>query len=273
MLQKIETLKNRDLEIALCITGFAGLPTRDPRGNVLPSVWAKVNNQSQVGLLLERNDVRALLLKQLETQIRDRKALIEELDTNDVVCQWILDFTQAWESAYTKAAKADFDVSQQVLSAMHETYIMIEPFLEHHALQQGLHPSIIRQRVGRIRTSFEANSASPGISDLKLLTGTDAYTRALFRSAVGLDLCRIAGKLLQKSEVCNRAGAYSSRVQRNDIQREVEHALDHVCRLLLENEDVLREAAGELNDDTKLATFVTDHRGLPRAPTLNTTNT
>ena len=259
--ENMDDLKRRDLELALNIAGFAGLPTRDPRGNVLSSVWAKVSMNSQVGLLLERNDVRALLLKQLESQIRDRKALIDELDSNDVVCNWILQFTKSWEDAYTSMAQADFDVSQQVLSAMHETYFLIEPFLERHAPYEQLCPKNLRQRLSKIQDEFDKSGHG---TLMKLHCGTDAYTRVLFRSPLGLDLCRIAGKLLQKAEVCNRSGAYSSRVQRNDIQREVEHALDHVCRLLLEDEPVLKETAQKLEDTKYLASMTIDHRGFPK---------
>ena len=267
--EDMQNLKSRDLELALNIAGFAGQPTRDPRGNVLSSVWAKVNTNSQVGLLLERNDVRALLLKQLESQIRDRKALIDELDSNDVVCKWILNFTQSWETAYTNMAQADFDVSQQVLSAMHETYFLVEPFLERHAPYEQLCPKNLRVRLGHIQDEFEQSEYR---TKIKLHGGTDAYTRVLFRSPLGLDLCRIAGKLLQKAEVCNRSGAYSSRVQRNDIQREVEHALDHVCRLLLEDEAVLKETADRLASEQQLAVWTIDHRGFPKPGGLNSTN-
>lgn len=259
-------MKDRDLELALAIAGFGGQPTRDARGNVLATVWSKCYDHSQVGLLLERNDVRALLLKQLETQIRDRKALIEELDTNDVVCKWILDFTNSWERAYTDMKKAEYDIAQQVLSAMHETFYMVEPFLEKYTRIEALRPSKIRERINGLSTKYQhaVPDAEARKGLLLLHAGTDACARALFRSKVGLDLCRIAGKVLQKSEVCNRAGAYSSRVQRNDIQREVEFALDHVCRLLLERDPLLDAVAAQLSDDDTLATLAADHRGYPK---------
>jgi hypothetical protein len=38
-------------------------------------------------------------------------------------------------------------------------------------------------------------------------------------------LCRLASKLLQKKEVCNKSGAYSSKVQRNDVQQQVDDAI------------------------------------------------
>ena len=45
-----------------------------------------------------------------------------------------------------------------------------------------------------------------------------AAVRALFRYMPANSLlCKLASKVLQKQEVCNRAGAYSSKVQRSDM--------------------------------------------------------
>lgn len=262
---EVKELKAKDLEIALRIAGFAGLPTRDPRGNVLPNLWSKFYDESTVGLLLERNDVRQLLLKQLDSQIRDRKALIENLDSNDVVCKWILNFTQSWEEAYTKKKQAEYDISQMVMSSMQETYFLIEPFLSNYAPQNGLRPREVKQRITVLRDKLtEAQRQNKDLVDMTLHSGTDASVRALFRSPLGLDLCRVAGKILKKNEVCNRSGSYSSRVQRNDIQRDVEYALDYFCKLIVEVDPIFAETDGHFQDDMKLLRLTFDHRGQPR---------
>ena len=261
--EEIKNLKARDLEIALRIAGFAGLPTRDPRGNVLPSLWSKFYDQSTVGLLLERNDVRQLLLKQLDSQIRDRKALIENLETNDVVCNWILNFTKSWEEAYTKQKVAEYDISQMILSAMQETYFLIEPFLSKFPPQKTLSPYEIKTRIVDLKSVLETQSTDNS-KDITLHSGTDASVRALFRSPLGLDLCRVAGKVLKKNEVCNRSGSYSSRIQRNDIQRDVEYALDYFCKLIVEHDAIFAETAAEFENDLKLLRLTFDHRGQPK---------
>ncbi len=261
--EEIKNLKARDLEIALRIAGFAGLPTRDPRGNVLPSLWSKFYDQSTVGLLLERNDVRQLLLKQLDSQIRDRKALIENLETNDVVCNWILNFTKSWEEAYTKQKVAEYDISQMILSAMQETYFLIEPFLSKFPPQKMLSPHEIKLRISGLKSVLDAESTDNS-KDITLHSGTDASVRALFRSPLGLDLCRVAGKVLKKNEVCNRSGSYSSRIQRNDIQRDVEYALDYFCKLIVEHDAIFAETAAEFENDLKLLRLTFDHRGQPK---------
>ena len=261
--EEIKNSKAQDLEIALRIAGFAGLPTRDPRGNVLPSLWSKFYDQSTVGLLLERNDVRQLLLKQLDSQIRDRKALIENLETNDVVCNWILNFTKSWEEAYTKQKIAEYDISQMILSAMQETYFLIEPFLSKYPPRRSLSPYEIKKRISDIKSLVMAeNTDSANL--ITLHSGTDASVRALFRSPLSLDLCRVAGKILKKNEVCNRSGSYSSRIQRNDIQREVEYALDYFCKLIVEDDAIFKETAEDFEDNIKLLRMTFDHRGQPK---------
>lgn len=267
---EVKELKAKDLEIALRIAGFAGLPTRDPRGNVLPNLWSKFYDESTVGLLLERNDVRQLLLKQLDSQIRDRKALIENLDSNDVVCKWILNFTQSWEEAYTKKKQAEYDISQMVMSSMQETYFLIEPFLSNYAPQNGLRPREVKQRITVLREKLtDAKRQNKDLTDMTLHSGTDASVRALFRSPLGLDLCRVAGKILKKNEVCNRSGSYSSRVQRNDIQRDVEYALDYFCKLIVEMDPIFAETDEHFQDDMKLLRLTFDHRGQPRSQQQN----
>lgn len=267
---EVKQLKAVDLEIALRIAGFAGLPTRDPRGNVLPNLWNKFYDSSTVGLLLERNDVRQLLLKQLESQIRDRKALIENLDTNDVVCNWILNFTKSWEEAYSNAKQAEFDISQMILSAMQETYFLVEPFLSKHCPEHALKPYEMKTRIQQLRENLEREQGTnPELEHMTLHTGTDASVRALFRSPLGLDLCRVAGKILKKNEVCNRSGSYSSRVQRNDIQRDVEYALDYFCKMIVEVDSVFGETGQHFADDTKLLRLTFDHRGQPKKQKQN----
>ena len=70
-------------------------------------------------------------------------------------------------------------------------------------------------------------SASTKERDLEsffwLHRGHNAFVRLLFRSSVPNlreHLCMLAGKLLQKKEVCNKAGTYASHRQRSDVLQE-----------------------------------------------------
>jgi hypothetical protein len=59
--------------------------------------------------------------------------------------------------------------------------------------------------------------------------GFAAFVRFLFRVDVNQNLrenvCTLAAKMLQKKEVCNKAGTYASRTQRQDVQNELSNQL------------------------------------------------
>lgn len=263
ILAKRPELKLRDQAIAIDITGFAGVVSRDGRGNLLSSVWSKAYDDSSVGVLLERNDVRVLLLKQIEAQIRDKKEQIGQLEQDDVLCKWILDFTDAWETAYTTSKAQQFDIGQMVISAMHETYFEIEQFLEHNS---PLRPSKIKERISVVYKKHKNNESRwPDIAkQVKFLPADCAVVRLLFRNEyIGLSLRRLAGKYLQKQETCNKPGAYSARVQRNDITQLVHGALDQFCKILLDrNDKSLSECMKRVEKDEEwLLEMCIDHRG------------
>jgi hypothetical protein len=252
-----------------------------------------------VGLLVERNDIRVLLLKQIEAQIREQKNSINLIEENDVICRWILDFTNAWEKVYTEKKQQNFDIAQTVLSAMNEALFAVEIFLEEYS---AFKPSKLRQKLDLFLKKYTdetlANKYQKFIQDSKseqvaqnsrpqkrikndddkqdkivqhyspyhpkqfLHTLDNAVIRFLFRNPYfGMHMRRVAGKLLKKQEVCNKPGAYSAKVQRNDITQEVNEALDQFCRVL--QEDVMRKCMHHVNDDRFLLEMCFDHRGLP----------
>ena len=308
--ENVMEIKRLDQSIALEIAGFAGMPTRDARGNLLAQLWSKHTDNSDVGLLIERNDIRVLLLKQIEAQIREQKNSTNLLEENDVVCRWIMEFTNSWEKVYTEKKQQNFDIGQTVLSAMNEAFFSVEKFLEEFS---EFRPSLLRVRLeaflkrykgedlkklyqdhireaqkSKQKTTDEqtrpskvqrtdATSASDGSGfdakktaiphkpyepQLFLHTLDNAVIRFLFRNEYfGMHMRRVAGKLLKKQEVCNKPGAYSAKVQRNDITQEVNEALDQFCRVL--QEDVMRECMQNTSDDVYLLKMCFDHRGLP----------
>lgn len=146
----IARIKMTDQKVALDIAGFAGIPTQDARGNILQSIWSKHYDTSSVGLLLERNDVRVLLLKQLEQQIKEQKDSINMLEQSDVLCKWILDFTQSWENQYNASKLQNFDIGQVVLSAMQETFFVVDWALDHFC--KMLDHDVMRTCMRRIQT-------------------------------------------------------------------------------------------------------------------------
>lgn len=307
----IMKIKRLDQSIALEIAGFAGMPTRDARGNLLAQLWSKHTDNSDVGLLIERNDIRVLLLKQIEAQIREQKNSINLLEENDVVCRWIMEFTNSWEKVYTEKKQQNFDIGQTVLSAMNEAFFSVEKFLEDFS---EFRPSLLRTRLANFLEKYtgdelsnayqkpflekqkqeqnkkdeqsttdarpskvQRTDASEGSGAMQKKSATphkpyeprlflhtldNAVIRFLFRNEYfGMHMRRVAGKLLKKQEVCNKPGAYSAKVQRNDITQEVNEALDQFCRVL--QEDVMQECMQKTTDDEFLLNMCFDHRGLP----------
>ena len=311
MTKNVMEIKRLDQSIALEIAGFAGMPTRDARGNLLAQLWSKHTDNSDVGLLIERNDIRVLLLKQIEAQIREQKNSINLLEENDVVCRWIMEFTNSWEKVYTEKKQQNFDIGQTVLSAMNEAFFSVEKFLEDFS---EFRPSLLRTRLANFLEKYtgdelsnayqkpflekqkqeqnkkdeqsttdarpskvQRTDASEGSGAMQKKSATphkpyeprlflhtldNAVIRFLFRNEYfGMHMRRVAGKLLKKQEVCNKPGAYSAKVQRNDITQEVNEALDQFCRVL--QEDVMRECMQNTQHDEYLLKMCFDHRGLP----------
>jgi len=99
------------------------------------------------------------------------------------------------------------------------------------------------------------------ILNMKLHEGDDAAIRLLFRHPVTRTLmCRVAGAILRKQEVCNRSGGYSAKVQRNDITQQKNIALDTFCAWVLDNDERLRTIADLLHNDDQMRYWITDHK-------------
>ena len=206
---KIE-LSNIDLECAVQIAGFANLDTRDRRGNLLPDVWIRHSDRMSVGQLLEASDIRTLLTDQLKEQLESQKDMLKELEDNQVMIKWIMDFTHAWESVYRERVQQNFDISQKILSVMQEAYDILKPALE----ELNINCTEMRQH---LRSNKGADS---------YLNAEEGCMRFFFRNPITCHIFRkVAGKFLQKAEVCNKAGIYSAKIQRHDVTQLRDDAL------------------------------------------------
>ena len=323
--RQLQKLKETDQLIALSIGALAGIPTRDRRGNVLDALWVKYSEQSVVGMLLETNDIRKILLGQIEDQLKARKDLIQEVEQNEIVCQWLMAFTASWEHEYSKQIIAQFDIGQMILSAMSETYFEVIGLLDHaRGFPQGAQNDFIaaidravlheetEQRtfaaeMARLQASIELSQTNLAsqlfiirqvgntpheerelvreatddhdveVRDLKTRTsflstrtrrqihrGDEAAVRLLFRHDNTRSLmCRIAGAMLRKQEVCNKSGAYSAKVQRNDISQQKNAALDTFCAWVLNSDARLGSIRTLLLPEhtTSLIPYILDHKG------------
>jgi hypothetical protein len=69
---------------------------------------------------------------------------------------------------------------------------------------------------------------------------------------------RIAGRLLQKKEVCNRAGTYSAKQQRHDITQEKDAAVKGLYCAIRDEEPRFRRCL-RLVRSRRFNRYITDH--------------
>ena len=221
-----EHLKELDLKIAVEIAGFAGIEVRDRRGNLSPEVWVRHSDRMSVGQLIEASDLRTLLMEQIKQHLQEQKELLQQLEDDQVVVTWILKFVKTWEDAYKNRVNRNFDISQKILTAMTDAVTEIKPTLD----LVGIDWNTTRDLIDDI-----INSDPEDV----YLDSEEALTRFMFRNEItGPMMRRLAGKILQKSIVCNKAGAYSAKIQRNDVTQEKAYALRDV--LVFFNEQPVR---------------------------------
>jgi hypothetical protein len=205
-------LRAFDMETALCIASMAGCPTHDGLGNLLPSVWCRHEPDvaHSTSVLLEAADLRKMLLEQLRAHMERRKDLILESEDTEALVQWIMDFSEDWETKFREKQNLKYDISQNIYAAMLETFNYVDT--EMQRMEEA------RWRAWK-RRFYENN-------DPRFFSHERAMVRLLFRKPeLNNILCRLACRLLQKKDVCNKSGAYSSKVQRNDVTQQVDDAV------------------------------------------------
>ena len=206
-----QQIRELDMGVAIKIAGYAGMTVRDARGNIMPDIWVKYNNMDQqVGQLLETDDVRRILLDQIRQELAAKKDILMETEEKEVVCTWIINYAKAWEDEFRKKIAVGWDISQQIITAMHETVNEIRHLLDETELALDL----IQARIDAV------------LAPHSLVTSDEALVRFLFRNPFTSPiLTLVAGKILQKKIVCNRVGAYSAKQQRNDVTQETDKAI------------------------------------------------
>ena len=249
--RQTEQLRTIDLECALAVAGFAGIETRDKRGNLSSDVWVRHSDKLTVGQLLEAGDLKQLLLEQMRQQLNSQKEILQEVDDNEVSIKWILEFSQAWEEHYRRNIFLNFDISQKIITAMHDGFYEVRMMLE----ETDLSPSVLQ---GMIRAAIRAHDDE----SIRLLSEEDALVRIYFRHpAIAGIMRRVAGKILQKKEVCNRAGIYAARVRRNDITEECTRAVLDLEEMLEVQAEDHAAMLRELQTPANLKFYIVDHRG------------
>lgn len=208
--QNAKQLQDLDLQIAVEIAGYAGLDVRDRKGNLSSDVWVRHSDKMSVGKLIEAADLRQLLLDQLKGHLAQQKDLVEQLEDDTVVVEWVLKFISTWENAYQTRVNKNFDISQKILTSMQDAVMEIRLILQ----DININWNNLSEKVDQL-----------AIHNDNIFSTDQALVRFIFRNEItGPCMRRFAGKILQKSIVCNKAGTYSAKVQRNDVTQEKAYA-------------------------------------------------
>ena len=252
-------MRRIDLDIATRIAGFAGLQTRDPRGNLSPEVWAQHSDEGKIGQLLDSESLKNLLVDQLRLQLDSQKELLKEVKAQ-VVIDFIINYKQQWEEQYRKELDRNYDIAQRILSIMEDTVHEAALTLEGGLLD----PELLRQRIRAARSDDPASC----------LLEDDALTRFYFRNPyTSAMFCRAAGKMLQKKEVCNKAGGYSAKQQRDDITQERDDAVIALLNAMEDMHDQRVLQCHELVMSPDFFSWVADHKAVDAITEFNSLQT
>ena len=227
-------LKNCDRKIAVSIAAFAAVKLKDANGNINAEIWEPYikDPEKQCGNLMNQNSIEVFMKSMLQQQIEKNMPVLMECSNHDTICKWIVDYAGQWEKAYRQPQDKSYDISLTVLSVMSEAVAHMSRHFQDRALDEK-----------RIRARFAAvlcDEHQDVIDDdeSQYLPVDEAVTRFYFRhKPCAVHMIMIAGKMWQKREVCNRGGSYSTKVQRNDITRQLDNAEVKFKRLLRERVD------------------------------------
>lgn len=236
-----EEMEKIDRHIALSIAGFAGLPTRDRHGNISTDIWTIYNVES-VAKLLDLDHMRRLMTEQMTNHLEARKSILLEAPDQSTVVNWIFEFSREWERAYRQDIE-HWDIAQMILTIMEETVCEMKEVFDY---TKDLKLDTTVERISNIIESRQTKERSEHdkLTYDVFKDGYAATIRFLFRNKyTGPMLIRIAGKKLQKQLVCNRSGAYSARVQRNDVTQEKDDAVTAFVDAALEGRTLFQECS------------------------------
>jgi hypothetical protein len=208
-----------DLQIAQRIGAMASLPLLDNVGNVHPSVWAPKLFPNSVGRLTDTSLLAKSMWTQMEQQITDNKAMISQMDDMQTVPDWQYNYIKVHEDRLQQHTRRVYDISPAIMASMHECMFRVQP----HFQNLGMSMSELAQS---LRTQKGSALRAPPTAAYQYLEDADLSMRFLFRHHITRDfMCTIAGRVMNKQEVCNRPGSWASTKTRHDLTRDIDEAL------------------------------------------------
>lgn len=228
----VERLRSVDRQTAIDICSMAAMPTCDALGNLLPGVWDNsVDTARDRDALLDVNDLRKLMLKQIEKHIEKRQDLILEMDENETLVKWVTQFTSTWEVRYREEKNQHYDIGPIVFSIMQEAVFQVLSWLREY--REDIHDGILA------RVKDEIFKCQVRHKDVTFVTKDHALVRVLFRiDEFNQPLCRFAAKLLQRRQG-NRSGVVNTVKQMNSLDYQQRSAMQECMALLCDPERLL----------------------------------
>ena len=242
ILLHLNQTKRVDMKISVDITGIANCAVRDGNGNLLPFVWTRqsVCNEFENATLLTRDALQKHLQNFIDAGVKENLEILQKVNDPALLVDWVVRTAEYWEKRYAEKRNEKYDISQTVLSAMFEVvFDTVWPLLNEQcsfeSVTNALHANMkslenntgVNEYHKHILRQLSA-SVTPEERSLEsffwMHRGHNALVRLLFRTTsvphLREHLCLLAGKLLQKKEVCNKAGTYASHRQRSDVIQE-----------------------------------------------------
>ena len=214
-------LRQIDLAIATSIASHGNQRIRDKYSNVNSEIWnLRFHDPNDVsGRLMTDKDIKGHLDTMISEHISQNRSILLECDSNDTLCTWMMAFIQEWEKKCRQLDRRSFDISDGIFSVMKEAMECTCDFMEDTPYNHQKIEKKYKQLLYNIPVT---------LNGLKFFTVDEAVVRFFFRNEVTSKyLTLIAGKLLQKREVVNRAGSLASKVQKNAITSEYDRAINN----------------------------------------------
>lgn len=248
---RVARMQAIDKQTALDVVCMAGMPSHDALGNVLSNVWANsLSLTSEKDRLIDMNDIRKLLLTQLNKHIEKTQDMILEMDEHESLVQWVTQFTLTWETRYKIERNEQFDIGQQIFSSMQECVFQVTMWLRDNP------DNDLADAMSLLRMKIEDHHRDD--NNLCFATPEHTLVRFLFRvDAFNTALCRFAARLLQRRQGV-RAGVQSSTKQLNTFNQQQEFAKRECLDILMDENIVSKFRQLVKNNDAACQVMFSD---------------
>jgi hypothetical protein len=277
--------KRLDMKTSVEIAGIANCSVRDLNGNLLPFVWTRhsVCNEFENATLLTREALQKHLQTFIEAGVKENIDLLQKVNDPALLVDWVVRTAEHWEVRYAEKRNEKYDISQPVISAMFEAVFDTAWPMMIECLELDNYESLLQKKLEELAEKPDSNKYHQQLmqyisehaskderklgSFFWLHRGSNALVRLLYRtdcvSGLREHLCMLAGKMLQKKEVCNKAGAYASHRQRSDVLQEWYYAVRDFRTWVDRQNAALTEALQRIFEQEEWIFLVIDHTAVP----------